>query len=390
MSENITLQADRAFRRSFGRAPKWIASAPGRVNLIGEFTDFNGGFVLPMAIERRTAIAATPNRSGAIVMRTEASPDELVLDLADQPRVGPVGSWSNYPRGVVAGFRALGAAGEGFDAQVVSTVPIGAGLSSSAALSAAMATLLETAWRRPLDPVSKAQLCQSAEHKYANVPCGIMDPYIAVLGRAAHLLLLDCESNEPSWIPFEDQTVAVLIVNTNVRHQLADGAYGKRRARCEAAARALGLESLRAATMEGLHKAEHELDAMATRCARHVIGEIDRTQQAAQCARTGDWKRLGQLMYASHESLRADYDVSCPELDAIVSAAREIGIGGGVFGCRLTGGGFGGCAVALIRSDLREPIGSRLRQMYTERFGIEPSLFVSRPAAGASIEERAA
>ena len=357
--------------------------------MIGEFTDFNGGLVLPMAIERRTLISAAPNRSSTIVIRSDASADEVRLDLSMPLEIGSPGHWSNYPKGVVAGFRSLGAEGEGFDAHVSSTVPMGAGLSSSAALSAAMATLIEAAWRTPLDPVRKALLCQAAEHEYARVPCGIMDPYISILGRQDHLLLLDCESNEASWIPFADPGIAILIINSNVKHQLADGAYGKRRAHCEAAARVLGVPTLRAATLETLLQNADRMEEMTVRCARHVIGEIARTQQAALLARTGQWEKLGQLMYASHTSLRTDYDVSCPELDAIVLTAQQIGTGGGIFGCRLTGGGFGGCAVALITAAMKESIASRMRATYMQQFGIEPTMFVSRPATGAAVEELA-
>jgi galactokinase len=381
--------AERAFRAAYGRPPRWISSAPGRVNLIGEFTDINGGFVLPMAIEQRTTIAAAPNHSRRIVLRSEQDAEPVTLDLLEPLRPGPRGSWGNYPKGVVAGFQQLGATLSGFDAHISSTVAVGAGLSSSAALAAATATLLEAVCGLPLDPVAKARLCQAAEHAYAGVPCGIMDPFISILGRADHVLLLDCESGEPAWIPLLDPSVAVLIVNTNVKHELAHGAYAERRSHCEAAARALGVASLRRATLEGLREAADVLEDAIVRCARHVISENARTVAAAQCIRDRHWEQLGALMYASHDSLREDYGVSCPELDFIVATARTLGVAGGMYGCRLTGGGFGGCTVAIVHSSAVEAISRELHAAYARRFATPPTIFMSRPAAGASIKEKA-
>jgi galactokinase len=386
VNESPVQYAERAFRAACGRRPEWIASAPGRVNLIGEFTDFNAGFVLPMAIERRTTIAAAANGSRRIVLRSEQNPELITLDL-DRPLVpGPKGSWGNYPAGVLAGFRQLGAALFGFDALITSTVPLGSGLSSSAALAAAMATLLETACHFSLDPVRKTQLCQSAEHAFAQVPCGIMDPFISILGRQGQVLLLDCEANTPLWIPLLDPSITVLIINTQVKHELAGGAYAERRQQCEQAARALGVPNLRRATLEGLSQAAAGLEEMSVRCARHVISENARTVAAAQCLRDGRWEELGALMYASHDSLREDYRVSCAELDKLVDTARRIGAAAGMYGCRLTGGGFGGCAVALVQSAAVEAIARELQAAYARRFGSAPAIFVSRPAAGASID----
>jgi galactokinase len=242
----------------------------------------------------------------------------------------------------------------------------------------------------PLDPVRKAQLCQLAEHRYAQVPCGIMDPFISILGRVGQVLLLDCECNHPVWISLTDPSIAVLIVNTHVKHNHAHGAYAERRHHCEAAARAMGVASLGRATLEGLGDAAGALDEMSVRCARHVISENSRTVAAAQCVRDGRWEAMGTLMYASHDSLREDYRVSCAELDALVETARRIGVAGGVYGCRLTGGGFGGCAVALVRSAAVEAITTELQAAYARRFGSVPTVFLSRPAGGASLDAGAA
>jgi galactokinase len=386
MQESPAQYATRAFRAAYGRAPQWVVSAPGRVNLIGEFTDFNGGFVLPMAIEERTTIAAAPNPSSQITLRSEQGPEPVTLELKHRPTPGARGSWGNYPSGVVAGFQQLGAALSGFDALVTSTVPVGAGLSSSAALSVATATLLEAICSMPLDPVRKARLCQRAEHEYARVPCGIMDPYISALARADHVLLLDCESLRADWIALRDPTIAVLLINTNVRHELVSGDYARRRGHCEAAAQALGVASLRAATLDGLRQITDTLEDTTVRCARHVISENARVLAAARCIREGQWEQLGALMYASHESLRTDYAVSCQELDFTVATAQQIGVPGGMFGCRMTGGGFGGCAVAIVRRSAIEAIRGQISAAYRRKFGAAPTILISRPAAGALTE----
>jgi galactokinase len=293
------------------------------------------------------------------------------------------GRWANYPKGVLAGFLELGYQPRGFDAVIHSTVPIGAGLSSSAALETAMASLLESVTGVTLDPIDKILLCQKAEHTYAGVPCGIMDQFISALGRAGQVMLLDCRSRQPTWLPWTDPSVAVLIINTNVKHELSSSGYAERRRSCENAARSMGVPSLREATLEKLAKSP--MDEMSVRCARHVIGEIERTVHAADCIRASNWPEFGRLMGASHVSLRDDYRVSCFELDTAVEIAQDIGRDGGVFGCRMTGGGFGGCAVALIETAAQEAITREMAAAYLRRTRIEASIFVSRPAEGAHV-----
>jgi len=355
------------------------------VNLIGEFTDFNDGFVLPMAIERRTVIAAAPNDSARVVLRSEATGETVSIDLSQPLRPEAKGRWTNYPKGVLAGFLQRGLKISGFDALIDSSVPIGAGLSSSAALETAMASLLEVVVGVELDPTTRILLSQKAEHEYASVPCGIMDQFISALGRPDHALLLDCRSLEPAWLPFTDPSITVLIINTNVKHELSSSAYAERRRHCETAARVLGVPSLREATLEKLRQASVSMDEMSVRCARHVISEIDRTQQAAECIRRGNWVDFGRLMGESHVSLRDDYAVSCRELDAAVEIAQGLGRARGVFGCRMTGGGFGGCAVALIESAAQETLVREISVAYSKRTGIEATLFASRPTGGANV-----
>jgi galactokinase len=375
------------FTNVYGYPPSWIASAPGRVNLIGEHTDYNDGFVFPMAIERYALIAAgRPNPESKLIRLFSTHNDTpAIIDLAQPLKPFPRGNWANYPAGVIAGFLARGLNPGGFDALVFSTVPLGGGLSSSAALEVAMATLLETITRHKLDPVEKALLCQKAEHEYAGMPCGIMDQFISVLGRENRVLLLDCRSRKPELVPMTDAAVAVLIINTNVKHELTGSEYPTRRKQCEAAAKFLGVASLRDATADRLEQARSKMDQVVFRRARHVIGEIERTLHAAEGVRASNWPTVGQLMYASHASLRDDYEVSCPELDAVVAMAESLGIKGGVYGCRMTGGGFGGCAVALVKSDEVQAISKKFAGDYKKKFGIEATIFVSRPAAGASV-----
>ena len=374
------------FTKAYGRPPRWVAAAPGRVNVIGEHTDYNDGFVFPMAIDRYTVIAAAPSTDASKVqLRSTVGDGAATIDLSQPLKPAKKGTWYNYPLGVIAGFQARGIKTPGFDALIHSTVPLGGGLSSSAALEVSTATLLEVISGKKLDPVEKALVCQKAEHEYAGMPCGIMDQFISVMGKKDHILLLDCRSRQTELVPMTDSSVELLITNTNVKHELTGGEYAKRRAQCEQASKVLGLASLRDADPEKLEETRGKMDEVVYRRARHVISEIERTVHAAEGVRASNWPTVGQLMYASHRSLRDDYEVSCPELDAVVEIAEAIGSQGGVFGCRMTGGGFGGCTVALVSANKVAEVSSRVAAEYEKKTGIKPTLFVSRPAAGATV-----
>lgn len=382
----LAQQVANEFAKKYGRQPRWIVAAPGRVNIIGEHTDYNDGFVLPMAIERYTVLAADrPASGGAEVSWHSTHVQETAKFSTATPVTKGAPKWSNYIRGVFAGFRALGVQIGGLDVLMTSTVPLGGGLSSSAALEVSTATLLEVVTGHKLDPVKKALLAQKSEHDFAGVPCGIMDQYISALGQKDHLLLLDCRSHQFELVPFTDPAVSVLITNTNVKHELSGGEYAERRHQCEEAAKILGLPSLRTATAAQLEQAKGKMSDVVYRRARHVIGEIERTEHAAAGIRNSNWPTVGQLMYASHFSLRDDYEVSCAELDAVVDIAQKIGPAGGVIGCRMTGGGFGGCTVALVRSDRVDAISRQIATDYKKQTGIEATMFVSRPAVGATV-----
>ena len=382
--EQLSHRTAAHFEERFGERPQWLVAAPGRVNIIGEHTDYNDGFVLPMAIERWTIMAAGPASQRRASIHSKILNSTAEIDLSHPAQRGEP-AWANYARGVVAGFQRLGVTLNGFRALMESTVPLGSGLSSSAALEVSTATLLEAISGRVLNPVDKALLCQKAEHEFAGVPCGIMDQFTSALARRDHLLLLDCRSRAVELVPMTDPSVSVLIVNTNVRHTLASGEYGQRRAQCEAAAKAIGVPALRDATLPMLTSAQERLDPIVFRRARHVITEIARTLATAKAISASDWARVGDWMYASHASLRDDYEVSCPELDCVVEIARELGTGAGVIGCRMTGGGFGGCAVSLVRTEAVVEVQRKIAQAYQSRTKIEPATFVSRPADGAKV-----
>lgn len=379
--------AARGFATRFGVAPRWLAAAPGRVNLIGEHTDYNAGFSLPMAIDRYTVIAGGPAAAAArprlhfYSASLDASSD-VPLDQA--PQAGEP-KWANYVRGVVAQFQRRGLAPAALDAFAVSDVPLGSGLSSSASLEVSTATLLEAATGATIDRLEKARMCRQAEHEYAHVPCGLMDQLTAVLGDEAGALLVDFEAEEARLVPLRDPSVTVLICNSNVPHELHDGEYARRRAACEEAARHLKIPSLRHATLEAVEAAKDALDSEVYRRARHIVTENARTVAAAAALSNGELSRFGALMYQSHRSLRDDFEVSCPELDTLVEIAGEISEAGGVFGARMTGGGFGGCAVMLVRSERIAAITETLAREYGRRQGRAVTTFVSRPGRGAHL-----
>ena len=381
--ESMASHGAEFFAKCFGRGPKWIVAAPGRVNLIGEHTDYNEGFVLPMAIERYMVVAGDRNANRHVTVHSITTGETAEFQLRPVERGEP--GWSNYVRGVIAGFQQQGARIHGFDVVINSTLPYGGGLASSAALEVATATLLEAITGLALDPVEKALLCQRAEHDFAGVPCGIMDQFTSTLAQENHALLLDCRIRKATPVPMKDPKVTVLILNTHIRHKLADGEYAKRRSECELAARILKRASLRDASLPELNKARKHLNPVVFRRARHVLKENARTIQAARAIGDGNWPIMGRLMYASHESLREDYQVSCRELDILVEIAKRIPSDEGMIGCRMTGAGFGGCAVCLVRTEAVRHITRKFEEAYEQQTGNTVEIFGSRPAGGARV-----
>nr|XP_033467952.1 galactokinase-like [Epinephelus lanceolatus] len=348
----LVAAARRLYGQVFGEeAPQTAVCAPGRVNLIGEHTDYNQGFVLPMALPLVTVVVGrqTSGLDVTIVTATEDADEPRRVDFSLPSDGSPLSpglpTWANYVKGVIQHYRAPPV--PGFRAVIASSVPLGGGLSSSASLEVAFYTFLQQLKPDDGDKVSKAVACQKAEHTHAGVPCGIMDQFVSVLGREGHALLIDCRSLEATPVPLSDPGLVILITNSNVKHSLTGSEYPTRRRQCEEAASILGKDSLRDATMKDLEEAKDKLDDVTYRRARHVIEEIERTAQAAEALKRGAYKEFGKLMVESHNSLRDLYEVSCRELDELVSAAMEVE---GVFGSRMTGGGFGGCTVTMLQA----------------------------------------
>lgn len=360
------------------------AAAPGRVNLIGEHIDYCDGFVLPFAIDRYIVIAGCANGTNEVRIGT-AFNEEIVIFDASVIQEPTEPKWANYIRGVIRGFQDRGHTVPGFDAYILSSVPGGAGLSSSAALECATATFLEGLLDTVLDTREKALLCQKAEHDFAFVPCGIMDQFASAFGKPNRLVLIDCKSGEPELVPFENPDLTVLISNTMVHHELSDGGYAARRKHTEDGLAILGKASWRDVTAADVQAHWDALGDPVNRRSRHVVGEISRTIAAASALARNDFETLGPLMAASHDSLRDDFEVSCRELDIMVEIGRKIGRNGGVIGARMTGGGFGGSTVTLCESRNASAIAERLAKEYEEATGITPQIFASRPSLGAHL-----
>ncbi|NXK91070.1 GALK1 Galactokinase, partial [Formicarius rufipectus] len=381
-SSPLLAAALRAHEAAFGAPAAVAAWAPGRVNLIGEHIDYNSGFVLPMALQLGTVLVGSPTQDGTIsILTTSAEADEPHRVQFSAPHQGSALSpgqprWANYVKGVIQHYR--GGPVPGFSAVIASDIPLGGGLSSSAALEVAAYTFLQQLCPDDGDLVAKALVCQKAEHTFAGMPCGIMDQFISVMGKEGHALLIDCRSLETVPVPLMDARLAVLITNSNVRHTLTGSEYPMRRRHCEEAAAALGKASLRDATLAELEVARSQLGEERYRRARHVIGEIARTAQAARALQDRDYRMFGRLMVESHNSLRDDYEVSCPELDELVAAALEVD---GVYGSRMTGGGFGGCTVTLLEAGAAE----KAQQHIQERYSGTATFYLTKPSGGAKV-----
>ena len=372
------VRAVAGFEKKFGGEATHAAFAPGRVNLIGEHTDYNDGFVLPMAIDRWTAIALRPHADEQVVLHSldmGASGSFSLRELSP----GKVEGWLCYAHGVAGALDEAGVALRGWEGVVASDVPMGAGLSSSASFELAVARAFSALGKVALDGAILARICQRAENRWAGVNCGIMDQLASACGHEGHALLMDCRSLEIRPAPL-DARVKIVVLDTAKKRGLVDSAYNERRAQCAAAAKACGVEFLRDVTEANLEKHRAALDELSYRRARHVILENARTLEAFAAMTRGDLVALGALMNQSHASLRDDFEVSCGELDVMVECARDEP---GCLGARMTGAGFGGCAVALVETDAVEAFAANVTHAYQARTGLVPTAHVCRAVAGA-------
>ena len=368
-----------AFTDRFGEPPALLVRAPGRVNLIGEHTDYNDGFVLPLAIERAVWIALRPRADRELRVRSVDFAEGARFELDRLERGGP--EWSEYLKGTAWALAQAGLRLTGWEGVMASDVPIGAGLSSSAAVELATARAFAALAGADWQPAVMARLAQRAENEWVGMECGVMDQMISAAGRQGHAVLIDCRSLETHAVPLPRRTV-VVILDTATRRGLVDSAYNERRRQCEQAAAFFGVDALRDVEADTFEDDVAGLDPTTARRARHVVTENERTLAAAGAMQAGDAVALGELMNASHESLRDDFEVSSGALDAIVDVSRAVP---GCFGARMTGGGFGGCGVALVDAAGSDGFVAAVSREYRSRTGLEPKIYVTGAAAGASV-----
>ena len=376
-------KVEAGFHAAFGEAPALIAAAPGRVNLIGEHTDYNDGFVMPMAIGVGTLVAGRPRTDGVLRVTALDLGETAEFPLSSPVPHAPFGNWSNYVRGVAAALAESGLALAGADLAIAGNVPQGAGLSSSASLEVATGLALAALAGAPgHDRTALAFAGQNAEHHYAGCQCGIMDQLVSARAEAGNAVLIDCRDLSAQQVAM-DHDLAVLIVHSGIRRGLVDGEYNLRRQQCEAAAAAMQVPALRDADPAALVAARAAMDPVAYRRARHVITENARTLAAADALTAGDLASLGQLMSASHASMRDDFEITTPEIDQL--AAQMAQFLGNRGGARMTGGGFGGAVIAIARRSDIDALRDEVAQSYRTPGGLAPQMMIEVPAEGARL-----
>jgi len=385
-STDISAAAREGFVERYGREPLGLWSAPGRVNLIGEHTDYNDGFVFPFAIDRRTVVALAPREDGVIRVGSTFAEDteERTVESLSPDRIA---GWSAYPFGVAWALTQHGAdtsAVTGFDAYFASDVPVGAGLSSSAAIESAVAAALNEVWGLEFNKRTLARAGQLAENQVVGAPTGIMDQSASLFGQQDAGVFLDCRSLDAEVIPlgFAGAGLEILIIDTKVSHSHADGGYRDRRASCEAGAAAMGVESLRDLDADDLPRAESLLDDVTFRRVRHVVTENQRVLDTVRTLREQGPRAIGALLDASHVSMRDDFEISVPELDLAVATAQATG----AVGARMTGGGFGGAAIALVPSELVSDVSAAVSAAFADAGYTAPDQFTVHPSEGARAE----
>jgi galactokinase len=370
-----------AFRDVFDGEPDGVWTAPGRVNLIGEHTDYNEGFVLPFAIDLAARVALRVRNDGVVRLFSTAGTEGVAELSASEVRRDDASGWSVYPGGVVWAFRERGIAVPGFDLVLDSDVPLGAGLSSSHAIECAVATALNEVTGAELSAPELVLTTQRAENAFVGAPTGIMDQSASLRGEAGHAVFLDCRDQSVELVPFDapGAGLVTLVIDTRVAHSHADGGYASRRAACELGAEVLGVKALRDVSLGDLDEAQALMDETTFRRVRHVVTEDQRVLDAVSALRTSGPTAIAPYLDASHASMRDDFEISCPELDTAVEASREAG----AMGARMTGGGFGGSAIALVPVDAENGVREAVTEAFAKRGFRAPRLFTVSPADGA-------
>lgn len=368
-----------AFEEQFNEAPTYIVRAPGRVNLIGEHTDYNDGFVLPMAIDRAIWIALRPTNSPSINIRSLDFPDAITFSLNDYAK--EKSSPTEYVKGVTWALQEAGHELQGWEGVMKGDIPIGAGLSSSAALELALAKAFSVVSGFEWDAAQMARLAQKAENQWVGVNSGIMDQMISAAGKDNHALLIDCRSLETEKLPLPQNT-AIIVLDTGTRRELVTSAYNERREQCEVAAKHFGVEKLRDVTIEQFESEKAGLDDVTMRRAKHVITENERVIAAKKAMLKGDATQLGRLFNASHISMRDDFEITNDALNSIVNIAQQHK---SCLGARMTGGGFGGCAVALVDSAQVDEFIAHAKTEYTAQTPYQPAIYVCKASNGAEL-----
>ncbi len=359
----------KVFKERFG-TPGILYASAGRINLIGEHTDYNGGFVFPGAIDKVIEAEIKPN--GLKKCRVYSIDIDEYVEFGLQEEDAPKQSWARYVFGICREIIKRGGKVEGFDAVFAGNVPLGAGLSSSAALESCFAFALNDLFNdNTIDKFELARIGQSTEHNYCGVNCGIMDQFASVFGRKGNLMRLDCRSMEYEYFPFNPDDYRLVLVDSRVKHELKDSPYNRRRESCERVAKRLGLETLRDATMDMLNEVRSDITAEDYFRAKFVIEEKDRVLAVCDALEKGDYETVGEKMYETHAGLSKDYEVSCEELDFLNDQARELG----VTGSRIMGGGFGGCTINLVKNDLHDNFVETIVARFNDKYGHEPKIY---------------
>jgi galactokinase len=379
---NPAQRANKLFVQTFGTTADDLYMAPGRVNLIGEHTDYNDGFVLPAAINFHTIIAVKRREDSRFRAISDAFPGDIKeWEFGNEGVMDPQDGWINYLKGFTAAMAASGLPAKGLDLSVVSNVPLGAGLSSSAALELAFGTAINDCSQLRLSPLAVAQMAQRGENQYVACASGIMDQMISALGQQDHALLIDCEDFDSESVPIPE-SLSLIIVNSNVQRKLVDSEYNLRREQCESVAEHFGLDTLRHLELTQLKASKSELSDVCYRRAKHVLTENRRTQNAAHALEAGNIPKLSKLMAQSHASMRDDFEITVPQIDTLVDIISSvIGERGGV---RMTGGGFGGCVVALVVHELTDAVVEAIETQYPKKTGIEATVYLCSACHGAT------